>query len=201
MRKFLVVALLPGLAMAEPRFDPIPAPDHVYSGGWEHFVGGGVAAFDCDADGFTDLFAAGGSNPATLFHNRGTARVGFDVITPDALALTGVTGAYPIDIDGDGWLDLAILRVGPNQLMQGGPDCSFTPFALDFDSPDRWTTSFSATWQGDGLPTLAFGNYVDRSDPNGPFEACDVNALYRPVDGSYVETPLAPGFCALSAPI
>ena len=198
MRKLALLALLPGIAMADPRFQPIPVENHAYSGGWEHFVGGGVAAFDCDADGFTDLFAAGGTDPAALFRNQGQDTVTFEKSTPDALALTGVTGAYPVDIDGDGWLDLAILRVGPNALMQGGPDCSFVPFDLGFHSPDRWTTAFSATWEGDGLPSLVFGNYVDRSNPNGPFEACDVNALYRPLSGRYVETTLSPGFCALS---
>ena len=187
------------MSLANPQFAPVSVEGHVYSGGWEHFVGGGVAAFDCDDDGFTDLFAAGGAAPSALYRNRGSARIGFDKETPEALALNGVTGAYPLDIDGDGWLDLAVLRVGPNLLLRGGPDCSFAPFQMEFASEDRWTTAFSATWEGDTLPTLAFGNYVDRSDPEGPFEACDVNMLYRPVAGRYVGSALAPGFCALSA--
>ena len=28
-----------------PAFETRPLPAHVYDGGWEHFVGGGVAAF------------------------------------------------------------------------------------------------------------------------------------------------------------
>ena len=41
-------------------------------------------------------------------------------------------------------------------------------------------TAFSATWEpGAQLPTLAFGNYVDRDNPNGPFEACDINQVVR----------------------
>lgn len=35
-------------------------PEHIYSGGWEHFVGGGIAVFDCDDDDLPDIFAAGG---------------------------------------------------------------------------------------------------------------------------------------------
>ena len=31
---------------------------HQYDGGWEFFVGGGVAAFDCNSDGRSDLFFA-----------------------------------------------------------------------------------------------------------------------------------------------
>ena len=35
--------------------------DHRYDGEFEYFVGGGVAAFDCDDDGRDELFFAGGS--------------------------------------------------------------------------------------------------------------------------------------------
>ena len=172
---------------------------HEYVGGWEHFVGGGIASFDCDGDALPELYAAGGTAPALLLRNRSAGGdLIFEADTPDALALTGVTGAYPLDVDSDGRLDLAILRVGENRLMKGGPDCTFTPVSLA--SGDRWTTAFSATWEGDALlPTLAFGNYVDRTDPDGPFEACDTSMLHRPDgDGYGTPTPLAPGHCTLS---
>jgi hypothetical protein len=201
-----LVAGLAGAASAQadaPHFIPVEVPAHVYSGDWTHFVGGGVAVFDCDGDHLPELVAAGGTSPVTLFRNR-SARGGplvFTAETPDILALTGVTGAYPIDIDSDGRLDLVVLRVGRNRLLRGGPDCSFTPFAdLGFVSADRWTTAFSATWEAGGsLPTLAFGNYVDRSNPEGPFRACDDNWLYRPgPDGYGAPLRLSPGHCALS---
>ena len=214
-----------------PRFEPVSIPEHVYDGGWEHFVGGGVAALDCDGDRLPELYAAGGASHAVLLRNRGGMR--FEEGTPGALALTGVVGAYPLDLDGDGWTDLAVLRVGPNALLRGGPDCAFAPFeGGPFADPalaggDRWTTAFSATWEGGPareragsgvgarsagagnakgraepggavLPTLAFGNYVDRSDPEGPFEACDDTLLFRP-EGDRYGPPLAlDGHCALS---
>ncbi len=204
MRNAVGLCLIPVAAMAGPDFMPVELPDHVYDGGWEHFVGGGVAAFDCNGDRLPELFAAGGANRATLLLNEtGTpgAALAFRDATPDALALTGVTGAYPLDIDSDGWLDLAVMRVGENLLLKGGPDCSFAPFDNGFESAPRWTTSFTATWEaGAQLPTLFFGNYVDRENPEGPFEACDVNTLYRP-ENSHYSTPilLNPGYCALSA--
>jgi hypothetical protein len=183
----------------------LPGP-HVYDGGWTHFVGGGVAAFDCDADGFPDLFAAGGDAPARLMRNatpaHGAPLAFEDVSTRLPAPLTGVTGAYPLDIDGDGELDLAVLRVGPNLLLRGTGGCHFAPAPPEwgFASPDRWTAAFSATWRaGDALPTLAFGNYVDRTDPEGPFEACDASALYLPGAARYrAPVNLSPGHCALS---
>ncbi len=197
-----LVALWP-MAAAAQLFTPVDIPAHSYTGGWEYFVGGGVAVFDCNQDGFPDLFVAGGSGPASLLVNTTAVRgndIGF-AAAPIA-PLTGVTGAYPLDIDSDGYIDLVVLRVGPNILLRGGPDCGFTPFspALGFASADRWTTAFSATWErGQTLPTLAFGNYVNRQDPNGPFEACDQNTLYRPDGPIYGPgQALTPGYCALS---
>jgi hypothetical protein len=175
--------------------------DHRYTGGWEHFVGGGVAVFDCDGDHRPEVYAAGGAAPAILLRNlTGTGEFAFVADTPGELALEGVTGAYPLDIDSDGQLDLAILRVGENLLMRGLPECRFEAFDIGFSSAARWTTAFSATWEvPNSLPTLAFGNYVDRADPNGPFEACDRNLLYRPSGGRYDEPlTLEPGYCALS---
>ncbi|MEX0339884.1 MAG: FG-GAP repeat domain-containing protein [Arenibacterium sp.] len=186
---------------AVPNFSAVVVPEHVYDGGWEHFVGGGVASFDCNGDQFPDLYAAGGSNPAQLLVNEGQKALSFRSETPDALALTGVTGAYPLDVNGDSIWDLAILRVGKDVLMQGLGDCRFAEFTdIGFDSPDSWSTAFSATWEdGQSLPTLAFGPYVDRSDPNGPFEACDDPMLYRPDGGAYGPAlRLEPGHCALS---
>ena len=200
---------------AAPRFEPVPLPPHVYGGGWEHFVGGGVAVLDCDGDRLPDLYAAGGANPAALMRNRGAMR--FEEATPAALALTDVVGAYPLDLDGDGRLDLAVLRAGSDALLRGGPDCAFAPFeAGPFADPrlrggDAWTTAFSATWEAtpagganaargteQALPTLAFGRYVDRADPEGPFEACDDLLLFRPEGEGYGEPLALPGRCALS---
>lgn len=204
--RIILAAFLADPAFAEPVFidraDGLPA-QHVYAGGWEHFVGGGVAVFDCNADGRPEIFAAGGENPAQLFVNV-TARPGAPLVFAEGgiQELTHVTGAYPLDIDGDGRLDLAVLRVGYDLLLRGGPGCTFTDASGDwgFHPRDTWTTAFTATWErGQAFPTLAFGHYVDRSDPDGPFEACDSSDLYRPAGRRYgMPEIIAPGFCALS---
>ena len=101
--------------------------DHKYTGGWEFFVGGGVAAFDCNGDRRPDLFIAGGTSPAELYRNESPtggalkfAKVDLDLPPED---LKNVTGAYPLDIDNDGLMDLVVLRLGRNLILKGMPDC------------------------------------------------------------------------------
>ncbi|MFN3662057.1 CRTAC1 family protein [Yoonia sp.] len=178
----------------EDRSDVLPA--HSYAGGWEHFVGGGVAVFDCNANGLPDIFAAGGENPAILLRNDGN----FTFTNISLPEMTGVTGAYPIDIDADGAMDLFVLRVGPNIVLRGDGACGFTDATADWDVPagDAWTTAFTAWWDDDVRPVMAIGNYVDRDDPDGPFEACDTNQILTPAEDGYVSTDLTPGYCPLS---
>lgn len=202
MRLALALVLAASGAGAEIRFvDRAPEVPHVYDGGWEHFVGGGVAVFDCNGDARPDLFVAGGENPSRLMVNQ-TSEDGGSIEFASVAAVTGVTGAYPLDIDSDGHLDLVVLRVGPDLILQGQGDCTFRDAnaAWGFVPGDHWSTAFAATWEpGQDWPTLAIGHYVDRSDPEGPFEACDDNALYRPEGTRYgAPTILSPGFCALS---
>ena len=195
----LILALFqPGPAQAQPRFEDLShtLPPHAYSGGWEHFVGGGVAVFDCDGDALPEILAAGGTEPALLLRNEGAMR-----FRPAPFPeLLGTTGAYPLDIDADGHLDLFVLRAGPNAVLRGGPDCAFAPAEWEIPQEDQWSTAFTAWWEDDGPPVMAVGNYVDRADPDGPFEACDGNTILRPRAGGpdYTAEPLEPGFCALS---
>ncbi|MET0663321.1 MAG: FG-GAP-like repeat-containing protein, partial [Ilumatobacteraceae bacterium] len=139
--------------------------DHTYAGDFEFFVGGGVAAFDCDDDMLADLFFAGGTDPAALYRNESPigGALRFEHVASPITDLTQVTGAYPIDIDSDGLLDLAVLRRGANVMLRGLGDCRFENANESFglDGGDEWTTAFSAMWEGaNTLPTLAYGNYL-----------------------------------------
>lgn len=178
--------------------------DHVYDGEFEFFVGGGVAVFDCDGDGDADLYLAGGANPSALYRNESPAggELRFDRIARDSTSLPRVTGAYPLDIDGDGLVDLAVLRHGENVLFRGVGDCQFERAneLWSYEGGDRWTTAFSATWEGANVwPTLAFGNYVDEASRDGD-RLCFDNELVRPSGGGGFDAPIAlsPGWCALS---
>ena len=205
----LAVALsIVGNGRANPLFtNRAPQQDfnHVYDGGWSFFVGGGVAVFDCNGDHYPELFVAGGANPTKLLVNRtGSpgAALKFEVISSALTDLDNVIGAYPLDIDSDGQQDLFVLRDGENQMLRGLGDCRFAIAnqLWQFDGSNRWSTAFTATWeQGQQLPTLAIGNYVDRDNPEGPFGTCDDNQLYRPKGQMYgTAKTLSPGYCALS---
>ena len=175
--------------------------DHKYSGGFEFFVGGGVAAFDCNDDGRPELYLAGGSAPAGLYLNESAVGGAFRFARKESPVtdLTSVTGAYPLDIDSDGHIDLMVLRRGGNVLLRGLGNCRFEAANEQFglDGGNGWTTAFSATWEASStLPTLAVGNYLI-----GDTYDCDVSQLIRPTapgSGYASPVPLAPGYCTLS---
>lgn len=184
--------------------------NHIYDGPWEYFVGGGVAAFDCNGDRMPDLFFAGGKEAAQLFINQSPTKGALKFTAHDTgmseRDLKKTLGAYPIDFDNDGILDLVTLRLGPNLLLKGDGKCGFSKANKDyaFDGGKAWTTAFAAQFEPEQTyPTLAFGNYVDRTAPGSPWGTCDDNILMRPQmgdDGPSFETQtlLTPGYCALS---
>jgi hypothetical protein len=203
----LVVADAPAAASGPPRFleESVTAGvDHVYDGGFHFFVGGGVAVFDCDGDRRPELYVAGGSKPAGLYRNLSPTggRLRFTRLAHPATDLTQVTGAYPLDVDGDGLTDLAVLRLGEDVLLRGLGDCRFERAneRWSVDGGNAWTVAFSATWErGQSRPTLAFGNYVALTRTGKRAGGCADHALFRPLGDRYgPATTLSPGWCTLS---
>ena len=196
-------------ALGPPRFVDETASGgivHAYDGDFTYFVGGGVAALDCDDDGDQDLYLAGGAKPAALYRNDSAvgAALRFSSIADSATDLGAVVGAYPLDVDGDGVTDLAVLRLGENVFLRGVGDCRFERANERFkiDGGNDWTTAFSATWEGSAaLPTMAFGNYLELDANDEWTGECLPNELLRPdVSGTSYGPPtaLTPGWCALS---
>lgn len=177
----------------------------VYDGGFTFYVGGGLAAFDCDDDLMPDLYVAGGENDAGLFRNVSEpgGALAFNQVSSPETDLAGVTGAYPVDIDSDGTLDLAVLRVGENVMLRGLGQCRFEraneTWSLDGDR--QWTAAFSATWEADeAMPTVAFGNYLEVEADEQNARACVPSELVRPSGAAAYAAPslLEPGLCTLS---
>ncbi len=208
-------AVLPRLGT--PSFGALPAPrfveeatgagiEHRYDGEFMFYVGGGVAIFDCDDDGLQDLYFAGGEEPAALYRNHSDVGgpLAFSPVPAPTTDLDQVTGAYPLDVDGDGFDDLAVLRIGENVLLRGRGDCVFERAneAWGYDGGDSWTAAFSAAWESpEDLPTLAFGNYLVPASVDDGSYVCDEHELVRPAgDGGTYAAPveLAPGWCTLS---
>ena len=180
--------------------------DRTYAGGATFDTGGGVAVVDCNDDGKPDIYMAGGTNPAVLYRNDSPigGALRFTAIHDPATDLTDVTGAYPIDIDGDGISDLVVLRAGGNVVLRGLGGCRFERAneTWGIDGGNGLSIAFSATWEATNrLPTLAFGRFRTFK-PNGDLSLdCDSPMLLRP-DSSGTRyaaaISLEPGYCPLS---
>ncbi|MES2210233.1 MAG: CRTAC1 family protein [Chloroflexota bacterium] len=205
---FLLRTPTPSTAAGAPRYVLETASagiSHRYDGDATFSVGGGVAVLDCNDDGLPDLYLAGGAGPAALYRNDGSVGgpLRFSAVALPETALDRVSGAYPIDIDGDGQTDLAVLRAGENVLLRGLGECRFerSNEAFGLAGGSGHTTAFSATWEGAAtLPTLAFGQYLELRADGTPTSDCASSTLLRPASGtSYgAAVDLAPGYCTLS---
>ncbi len=191
--------------------------DHTYQADADFVVGGGGAAFDCDGDRDADLILAGGTGSVALFRNvTGDPGIGPDITFKRVTAFPAtlgaearrVTGTYALDVDGDGIVDLALLRFGRNRFLKGLGDCRFevANAAWGLTDTGTWSTALAATWQpGMSHPTIAIGNYVDRSKPLEKTGNCEPGLIARPAPGGVGTRPqygsvqdIRPSHCPLS---
>ena len=135
-------------------------------------LGGGVAAFDFDADGWPDLyFTQGRPLPVTadaqtqwqdrLFRNRGG--VFSDVTVAAGLGDAQYSqGCSAGDFDNDGFVDLAVANFGTNVLYHNNGDGTFTDVTLSSGiAGAHWTSSLAfADLDRDGNLDLYVVTYV-----------------------------------------
>ncbi|MEL6593799.1 MAG: VCBS repeat-containing protein, partial [Bacteroidota bacterium] len=94
--------------------------------------GGGVAAGDINQDGLPDLLFSGGFNNCKLYLNKGNLQ--FDEISASAgvidtgLNMAHTEGVNLVDVNGDGWLDIYLLK---NGLEYGERRGSFTKYGAN----------------------------------------------------------------------
>jgi hypothetical protein len=160
-------------------------------------LGGGVALLDYDRDGRLDIFLTGGGYfdpadksikgyPNRLYHNEGNGR--FRDVTAEAgldKPLFYSHGCAVGDYDNDGWPDLLVTGYGRVALYHNNhgkfEEVTRAAGLMDGHGP-LWSTSAAwADFNGDGLPDLFVGQYVDWSlaknvpcEPLGPGSAPDV---------------------------
>jgi hypothetical protein len=206
----LLPGATPSVALGTPLFvdETVSSGiDQTYTGEFPYSVGGGIAVLDCDDDGRPDLYVAGGTGAAAVYRNQSPVGgpLRFSKVADPVAELTGVLGAYPIDVDADAISDLIVLRDGENVALRGLGGCRFERAneSWGLAGGDSITTAFSATWEDETrLPTLAFGNYVADAATQDPDHLCADNELFRPaVEGAprYGDPiRLTPAWCALS---
>jgi enediyne biosynthesis protein E4 len=152
---------------------------------FSEMMGSGVGLFDYDGDGDLDLYLVQGAwlpgrpeatapDPAGPHLDRllradrvaggGPGLRWVDVTERSGLAGDGYgMGVATGDFDGDGWTDLYLTNLGPNQLWRNGGDGTFADVTAAARVGDvRWAVSASfADVDGDGRLDLYVGNYVD----------------------------------------
>lgn len=143
-------------------------------------MGGGVAIFDFNNDGFEDIYLTGGINDDKLYENLGDATFK-DVTAEKGISffnLVKTMGVVTGDIDNDGYSDLFITTAenGHCYLLKNERGTSFRDISTAAGiTHESWsTTATMADYDLDGDLDIYVGNYVSYNAL--PFEDNITNA-------------------------
>ena len=170
------------------------------------FTGGGIAVIDFDVDGWPDLYFTQGCpwpyQPGQrefldrLYRNIDGERF------EDLTAACGIVddrfsqGATVGDFDSDGFPDLYVANIGPNQFLRNNGDGTFRNVTTETGTAgDSWSTScVLADVNADGLPDLYVVNYLTGDDvftrvcrdPDGSARLCYPQVFPSAADQFYL---------------
>jgi len=161
--------------------------------GVDHFaydpnmIGGGVAVFDFNNDGFEDIYFTGGSNDDKLYENIGNGT--FEDVTKKmritALNTVKTMGVVVGDVDNDGFIDLFI-TTSENQrcyLLKNEGGRLFKDISISAGiTHEAWSsTATMADYDLDGDLDIYVGNYLSYSED--PFMqniiSCEPDFFYQ----------------------
>ena len=158
-------------------FKHVASPDKKYI---VESMSAGVAVFDYDSDGYLDIYfvnsltvdllASKTKSLSELYRNNGNGT--FTNVSSKA----GVSdvgwgmGVCVGDYDNDGWEDLYVTCLGPNQLFKNNGNGTFTNVTQKAGVGDpRWSTGAAfVDYDNDGYLDLFVSNYVDFNINNLP---------------------------------
>ncbi len=142
---------------------------------YEGSFGGGATVFDCNNDGYEDVFITGGMAPDALYLNKGNGT--FENIYQHSGLATKIKyitqGAVSADVNKDGWRDLFITTIttkenagkiprAPNLLFINRGNGTFRDATHEYGLdayPSFSTAAMFGDVNNDGYPDLYVGNY------------------------------------------
>jgi hypothetical protein len=133
-------------------------------------LGAGVAFFDCNQDGWSDLYLVNSrplgestANPTgKLYVNKQDGTFRDDTVSAGLAQSFYGMGAAPADYDNDGDVDLYVTAYGPDRLYRNRGDCTFeeTAAAAGISNPELGTSAAFVDYDNDGKLDLFVDNYV-----------------------------------------
>jgi enediyne biosynthesis protein E4 len=145
-------------------------------------TGSGVALFDYDNDGLTDIFLVSGEGaPSRLYRNLGKLR--FEEIGARlGLTRTGWgQGACAADYDGDGFTDLFVTYWGTNSLYRNIEGKRFESVSLPTTAARYSTGCVFFDYDRDGDLDLFIANYLTFDLASAPLPGANPYCFYRGV--------------------